>query len=137
MNYLHVLIYKYELFPILIFYLILYHISEENIMDNKKLLGKRIKEIRKNCNFTQEELAERVNIDITTLSGIESGRHFPSLVTLEKIANALNVSMITLFDYKHFVPIEDMRIFIGKNTDLLSDEDVKFVYKLLNKKYVD
>ena len=106
-------------------------------MDNKKLLGKRIKEIRKNCDYTQEELAEKVNIDITTLSGIESGRHFPSLVTLEKIANALNVSIITLFDYKHFVPIDDMRIFIGRNTDLLSDEDVKFVYKLLNKKYVD
>ena len=46
-------------------------------MNNKKLLGKQIKEIRKSCGYTQEQLAEKVNIDITTLSGIESGRHFP------------------------------------------------------------
>ena len=106
-------------------------------MNNKELLGKRIKEIRKKCNYTQEMLAEKVNIDITTLSGIESGRHFPSLVTLEKIANVLNVALVTLFDFKHFISTNDMRDFIVKNMDLLSEDDVKLVYKLLNKKYID
>lgn len=106
-------------------------------MDNKKLLGKRIKGIRKSCNLTQEELAEKVNIDITTLSGIESGRHFPSLVTLEKIAKTLNVALTTLFDFNHLISTAEMRSFIGNNMDLLSDDDIKFVYKLLNKKYID
>ena len=106
-------------------------------MDNKKLLGKRIKELRKQRQFTQEQLAETVNIDITTLSGIESGRHFPSLVTLEKIARALNTALVTLFDFNHFISADEMRVSIANNIDLLSDEDVKFVYKLLNKKYID
>lgn len=106
-------------------------------MDNKKLLGKRIKEVRKNRNLTQEELAEKVNIDITTLSGIESGRHFPSLVTLEKIAKILDVALTTLFDYNHLISTDEMRNFIENNMNLFSDDDIKFVYKLLNKKYVD
>lgn len=106
-------------------------------MDNKKLLGKRIKEIRKSSGFTQEELAEKINIDITTLSGIESGRHFPSLVTLEKIAKTLNVALTTLFDFGHLVSTDEMRSYIESNMDLFSDDDIKFVYKLLNKKYID
>lgn len=56
-------------------------------MDNKKLLGKRIKEIRKAKDMTQEKLAELINIETGSLSAIESGRHFPSLPTVEKIAN--------------------------------------------------
>ena len=53
-------------------------------MDNKKLLGKRIKELRKYRNFTQEKLAELIDIEPCSLSAIEIGRHFPSLPTLEK-----------------------------------------------------
>ncbi len=106
-------------------------------MNSKKLLGKRIKEIRKQRGFTQEALAETVNIDITTLSGIESGRHFPSLVTLEKIAQTLNVALITLFNFDNHLSIDDMKIIISNNINLLSDDDIKFVYKLINKKYLE
>ena len=69
-------------------------------MDNRKLLGKRIKEVRKRLGLTQEKLAELINIETTSLSSIESGRHFPSLVTLEKIAKNLNVELKVLFDFK-------------------------------------
>ena len=61
-------------------------------MDNKKLLGKRIKEIRKQKNLTQEQLAELIQIETGSLSAIESGRHFPSLPTLEKISATLDVN---------------------------------------------
>ena len=106
-------------------------------MNNKNLLGKRIKEIRKKKGYTQEQLAEIVNIDITTLSGIESGRHFHSLVTLEKIAKTLDVALITLFDFSHLVSVDDMKITIKDNLNLLSDEDIQLVYRLLSKKYIE
>ena len=105
-------------------------------MNNKKLLGSRIKEIRKNAGYTQEELAEIIELDVTTLSGIESGRHFPSLVSLEKIAQTLNTAFVSLFDFDNHISIEDMKSIISNNINLLSDDDVKFVYKLLNKKYL-
>ncbi|MBQ2644640.1 helix-turn-helix transcriptional regulator [bacterium] len=103
---------------------------------NKKLLGKRIKEIRKQKGFTQETLSERVNIDITTLSGIESGRHFPSLVTLEKIANILHVPLVALFDFNHLVSIQEMKTVIYNNINILTDDDIKLIYNIISKKYL-
>ena len=101
------------------------------------MLGKRIKEIRKECGFTQEKLAELVGIDITTLSGIESGRHFPSLANLEKIAETLHVSMSILFDFNQNVPVEDMKKAISENLHLLSESDIKFIYRFIDKQYFE
>ncbi len=47
-------------------------------MENLKIkLGKRIKDLRKAKNITQEKLAEMINMDITSLSKIETGRNYP------------------------------------------------------------
>jgi DNA-binding XRE family transcriptional regulator len=51
----------------------------------KKLLGQRIKEIRKSKNLTQPALAELVNVDSKYISRIETGNSYPSLDTLEKL----------------------------------------------------
>lgn len=67
----------------------------------KELLGRRIKELRKMKGLSQEELSEKVDIDPKHLSRIEVGRGFPSLDTLEKIANALNVEMKDFFEFAH------------------------------------
>ena len=98
-------------------------------MDNKKLLGKRIKELRKDAGLTQEKLAELIDIETTSLSGIESGRHFPSLPTLEKIAKNLNVELKSLFNFNHLRTIEQMKADIVNNIDKLSDEKISFIYK--------
>ena len=67
-------------------------------MNNLKIkLGQRIKSLRKNSNITQETLAELINMDITSLSKIETGRNYPQPETIEKIANALNVDIAQLF----------------------------------------
>ena len=68
-------------------------------MDNKKLLGKRIKEIRKFRGLTQEKLSEMIDLETSSLSGIESGRFYPSLHVLDKIASALEVELIDFFKF--------------------------------------
>lgn len=98
-------------------------------MDNKKLLGKRIKELRKKAGYTQEKLAELINIETTSLSGIESGRHFPSLPTIEKIADNLNVEMKSLFDFNHLVSIEVMKSDIINNIDNLEEDKIVFIHR--------
>lgn len=47
-------------------------------MDNKKLLGKRIRELRKNRGIKQEQLAEMVGLEPTSISNIENGYNYPS-----------------------------------------------------------
>ena len=70
-------------------------------MDIKELLGKRIKELRKEKGLTQEQLAETVGIEPNNLSRIEKGRNYPTPENLLKIANALNVSVDKLYIFEH------------------------------------
>lgn len=70
--------------------------------DRKVLLGARIKELRKRTDLSQEKFAEKIGIDGKYLSRIEVGKRYPSLETLEHIADALQVEMKVLFDFKHF-----------------------------------
>lgn len=61
-----------------------------------KLLGKKIAKKRKAKGFTQEKLADKVNISRAYMGYIEQGRNAPSLEVLEKIARVLGVSISEL-----------------------------------------
>lgn len=77
--------------------------------DLKKLLGNRIKKIRKARNLTQEQLAEFVNIGTPNISYIENGKFAPSIDTLQKIAIALNVEPYELYKFDDFKTTEQMK----------------------------
>ena len=47
---------------------LIYNVQNRWNMDNKKLLGKRIKELRKNLGLTQEKVAEIISVETTSLS---------------------------------------------------------------------
>jgi len=49
--------------------------------ERKKLLGARIKELRKQADLSQDQLAEKVGIDGKYLSRIEVGKRYPSLLS--------------------------------------------------------
>lgn len=63
-------------------------------------LGKKIKELRKKRNYTQEKLSELADIDYKYLQRIE-GKRPPNikLETLERIANAFKISLSKLLDF--------------------------------------
>jgi len=70
-------------------------------VDKKILLGKRLKELRKRREITQEKLAELINVDPTTISNIENGKNYPSLANLENILKILNCTFLEVFDFEH------------------------------------
>lgn len=70
-------------------------------MNNKELLGKRFREIRKNLGLTQEKMAEIAGIEPQSISKIESGKNFPLLSNLEKISHKLNIGLEDFFIYEH------------------------------------
>lgn len=63
-------------------------------------LGKKIKDLRKRFNYTQEKLSELADIDYKYLQKIE-GKNPPNLKleTLEKIADAFKISLSKLLDF--------------------------------------
>lgn len=62
-----------------------------------KELGKRIVSARKSKNISQEKLATDSGIDRSHMGFIEQGRRKPTLSTLYKIVNTLNISLEHLF----------------------------------------
>ena len=57
------------------------------------------KEYRINLKLTQEALADKSNLNTRTIQRIESGEEIPSLETLSKLVNALNVKDKDLVTY--------------------------------------
>jgi transcriptional regulator with XRE-family HTH domain len=55
-------------------------------------LGENVEGFRKKAGLSQEELATKAQLDLTSVSEIESGLRNPSLKTIYKLAKALNVN---------------------------------------------
>lgn len=66
----------------------------------KKAFGKRLKDLRKRYKYSQSELSALTNMDKGSLQRIERGYN-PTLKTLRKIANAFEISLSELFDFKN------------------------------------
>ena len=65
----------------------------------KAKVGKRIKELRNKLGISQEELAFRSDIHRTYIASLEVGKRNVSIETLEKVVNALEVSLSEFFDF--------------------------------------
>lgn len=68
-------------------------------MNTKELLGLKVKEFRKQRKITQEKLAEIIGVDNGYISKLEVGQNFPSISTLERIADVLGVELYELFQF--------------------------------------
>ena len=60
-------------------------------------IGKKIKAIRRSYGYTQERLAEIVEVSVRYISEIEQDRAKPSYEVLVRICNLFNVSMDQIF----------------------------------------
>lgn len=77
-------------------------------MNIKKLIGKRIQEIRKHRKLTQEQVAEFVGIETASISNIENGKYYPTAENLDKIINVLNISPRDLFEFEQHAAQEEL-----------------------------
>lgn len=66
-------------------------------MDINKQLGMRIKYLRGQKRWSQEDLALEAGINKNYLSDLERGTRNPTVKALEKIANALGINLSELF----------------------------------------
>lgn len=78
-------------------------------------VGQRISELRNKYGMTQDQLAEKINVNRVTIASYERGAYKPSTTAIEKIAYVFN----TTVDY-----------LLGKDDPSakppISDDDIKF-----------
>jgi len=67
-------------------------------MDIKITIGLRIKTLREAKSISQKDLAYSSDLDRSYIASVESGKRNISIVNIEKIALALQVSVKEFFD---------------------------------------
>lgn len=70
-------------------------------MEARKLLGRRIKSLRKIRGYTQEELAEIIGINPKYLSSIERGEENPTLDLFIRLTGGLQVELHEIFQFEY------------------------------------
>ena len=68
----------------------------------KELVGKRIRQLRKNKGLSQETLGYECELDRTYIASMENGNRNVSLINIERIATALGHSLAEFFDTEDF-----------------------------------
>jgi transcriptional regulator with XRE-family HTH domain len=95
------------------------------------MIGIRIKDIRNRKGFTQEELAEKIELNPKYLSSIERGKENPTLNTMIKLSESLDVHLNDIF---HQVEIEDpakRKTLLISLLDEANDDQLKLAYQIL------
>jgi transcriptional regulator with XRE-family HTH domain len=72
-------------------------------MDLKEKIGKRITELRKEKNLSQQKFAYEADIERTFLTHIEKGRKNISVNTLQRILEGLEIPIREFFDSEIFI----------------------------------
>lgn len=67
--------------------------------DIKKRFGKRLRQLREGKGVSQEELSKLAGFDRTYVGKIERGERNPSLETIAKLAEKLEIDLIKLFKF--------------------------------------
>lgn len=67
-------------------------------MSIKEKIGQRIKNLREQVNMSQKDLAYTADLDRSYIASVESGSRNISIINLEKIADALGVTLSELFE---------------------------------------
>ena len=98
----------------------------------KKLLGLRIKQLRKKKSLTQFALGELVNIDQRQIAYIEGGNCFPSLKTLNKLASVFECEIKDLFDYGHLTTTINIQEKINKKISGMDEKQLNIYYRFAN-----
>lgn len=88
-------------------------------------LGKKIIEMRKNAELSQEQLAEKLNVTRQTISNWENGKFYLDIDALVKISKCFNISLDDLLSYD-----DKVLEYLKDSTDVVKSNK-KLLYAIL------
>lgn len=81
-----------------------YFLSMQNTYSSKdkvylRAFGARVRQLRKEAGFSQEDFALEIGLDRTYMGGVERGERNLALLNIRKIAKGLKISVSKLLDF--------------------------------------
>ncbi len=94
-------------------------------------IGEKIKYLRKVKGISQEELAQKLNINRNFLSRIETEKSEPTATILKHIAQIFSISIDSLLDIKEQdISIDDKIKQLTNNIKYLPNKDLDFLIRI-------
>jgi len=101
-------------------------------MDTKKMIGMRIRELRRKAGFSQEEVAERSQMTAKHLSNIELGKENPTLETFMKLSLVFEVDLWELLNFEHQLNRKEAESRVPAILKKRSEDDLRLAFRILN-----
>ena len=89
--------------------------------DDRMMLGKVIRKYRKERNFTQEEMAERLGVTASAVNKWEREVTCPDIALLAPIARLLEISTDTLLSYRENLTPKEIKELMEKTQKMLKE----------------
>jgi len=73
------------------------------IVDSERLaaFGRQVATLRRGTGMSQQDLGVKAGLHRTYIGGVERGERNISLLNIHRLAEALGISIIALFEYPH------------------------------------
>ena len=98
---------------------------------NKQEFGNKITELRRLKNISQTEFAEMIDISVSALSKIERGINSPRVITVEAMAEHLDISLGRLLSSDNVVVKEEYINEIIQQISVMDDCDIESIIEFI------
>jgi transcriptional regulator with XRE-family HTH domain len=101
-------------------------------METKKLVGMRIKSLRRGKGYSQEKLAELAGINAKYLSSVERGEENPTLDLFIRLSQGLKMDINEFFNIEHEgQPPQKLRKKLQSLVAEIKDQDLSRAIRVL------
>ena len=101
-------------------------------METKKLVGMRIKSLRRGKGYSQEKLAELAGINAKYLSSVERGEENPTLDLFIRVSQSLKVDINEMFNMEYeSQPPQALRKKLQALVAEIKDQDLSRAIRIL------
>ena len=101
-------------------------------MNDEQKVGNRIKLLRRNKDYTQQEFAEILEPSTNYLSDVERGKSFPRLDKLIAIMNTLECSADDIFEDVISLGYRHKETKLSNKINKLSDKNKRLVFDVMD-----
>jgi len=100
-------------------------------MFDQKLLGNRIKALRVQKGLSQDKLGELAGLNGKYLGEVERGNSNISVTNLSKLADVLEVPLLSIMDVEHERNREELVKELHQMIDGADDAQLKIIYRVI------
>lgn len=97
----------------------------------KVLLGRKIRQLRKEKKWTQEYLSEMLEINPKSVLRIESGQTFPMIQNLEKLAEIFGIEVSDLFVNHNLEDVDVLKKYIYESIETFNEKEIRSLYNYI------